>query len=60
MISLPYLLKRENICHISEGLIHMGDRRVFPFEKRFETCSTVEDVATALKAMVTQGEGLCR
>ncbi len=51
------MLKRENICHISEGLIHMGDRRVFPFEKRFETCSTVEDVATALKAMVTQGGG---
>ncbi|HKL60339.1 MAG TPA: translation initiation factor 2 [Sphaerochaeta sp.] len=57
MIALPYLLRKEHICHISDGLIHIGDRRAFPFEKRFEACSTVEEVATAIKAMVTQGGG---
>ena len=57
MIALPYLLRKENICHISDSLIHIGDRRAFPFEKRFEVCSTVEEVATAIKAMVTQGGG---
>lgn len=57
MIGLPYLLKKEHICHISDGRIYIGDRRVFPFEKRFEVCSTVEEVALAIKAMVTQGGG---
>ncbi|NBK21806.1 MAG: translation initiation factor 2, partial [Spirochaetia bacterium] len=37
--------------------LHIGDRRAFPFEKRFETCTSVEEVAAALKAMVTQGGG---
>ncbi len=57
MIRLPYLLRKENICHISDGLIHIGDRRAFPFEKRFEACATVAEVATAIRAMVTQGGG---
>lgn len=57
MVALPYLLKPENICHIAGGRLYIGDRRAFPFEKRFEACSTAEDVATALKAMVTQGGG---
>ena len=57
MITLPYLLRKENICHIADNSIHIGDRRAFPFEKRFETCTTIEEVATALKAMVTQGGG---
>jgi methylthioribose-1-phosphate isomerase len=57
MIGLPYLLRKENICHISDGAVQIGDRRVFPFEKRFEACSSVEEVSTALKAMVTQGGG---
>ncbi len=57
MTTLPYLLKKENICHISDRSLHIGDRRAFPFEKRFERCSSVEEVATALKAMVTQGGG---
>jgi len=57
MITLPYLLRKENICHIADGAVHVGDRRAFPFEKRFESCSTTEEVALALQAMVTQGGG---
>jgi len=57
MITLPYLLRKENICHLSDNRLHIGDRRTFPFEKRFEACSSVEEVSLALKAMVTQGGG---
>lgn len=57
MIELPYLLKKENICYFIDTHVYIGDRRVFPFEKRFEACSCVEDVANAIKAMVTQGGG---
>ncbi len=56
-IALPYLLQKEHICHIADGHIHIGDRRAFPFAKRSEKCATVEQVALALKAMVTQGGG---
>lgn len=57
MIQLPYLLQRENIARLSDGQILIGDRRIFPFEQRFEPCSSVEEVASALRAMVTQGGG---
>lgn len=60
MIELPYLLKHENICRLEGGNILIGDRRVFPFEKRFEVCSSVAQVAQALRSMVTQGEVLLR
>jgi methylthioribose-1-phosphate isomerase len=57
MSDLPYLLRSENICRLEGGKILIGDRRVFPFTRRFEICSTVEEVALALKNMVTQGGG---
>ncbi len=57
MPTLPYLLQQENICRIESDRILIGDRRVFPFEKTFAACSSVEQVATALQQMVTQGGG---
>jgi methylthioribose-1-phosphate isomerase len=57
MMELPYLLKRENICRIEDGRILIGDRRVFPFKRRFEVCTSVEEIAGALQSMVTQGGG---
>lgn len=57
MIALPYLLRKENICYIADGALHIGDRRAFPFERRFEACHSIEEVSFALKAMVTQGGG---
>ncbi len=35
----------------------IGDRRLYPFERSFATCKNVEEIAAALKAMVTQGGG---
>jgi methylthioribose-1-phosphate isomerase len=57
MISLPYLLRSENIVRIEGKQLLIGDRRVYPFEKRFERCSSVPEIASALKRMVTQGGG---
>lgn len=57
MITLPYLLQHENICRLEGKHLLIGDRRAFPFEKRFEVCSSVDQVAESLRAMVTQGGG---
>ncbi|MGH0052791.1 MAG: translation initiation factor 2 [Sphaerochaetaceae bacterium] len=57
MISLPYLLQSENIARIEGIRFLIGDRRVYPFEKRFVSCSTIEEIADALRQMVTQGGG---
>lgn len=57
MMALPYLLESEHICHIGPDGIFIGDRRAFPFERRFEKCTSVEQVALALRHMVTQGGG---
>ncbi|MGD9927006.1 MAG: translation initiation factor 2 [Sphaerochaeta sp.] len=57
MITLPYLLRSENIARIEGKHLLIGDRRVYPFEKRFERCSSIPEVASALKRMVTQGGG---
>jgi methylthioribose-1-phosphate isomerase len=39
-----------------DGLLIL-DRRVFPFERRWVRCRTVEDVARAIEDMVTQSSG---
>lgn len=54
---LPYLLRRENIARYEEGRIFIGDRRKYPFAREFVVCSTVTEVAAAIKGMVTQGGG---
>ncbi|WP_320130314.1 translation initiation factor 2 [uncultured Sphaerochaeta sp.] len=57
MITLPYLLQKENICRFEDATFFIGDRRVFPFEKAFVQCFSVEEIAESLKKMVTQGGG---
>ena len=37
--------------------VRILDRRVFPFEKKFVDCRTVEEVARAIEEMVTQSGG---
>ena len=54
---LPWLLRRENVAVYQEGKVVIGDRRKYPFEKVFVTCSSVEEVAKAIEDMVTQGGG---
>jgi len=54
---LPWLLRRENVAVYADGKVIIGDRRKYPFEKVFVTCTTVEEVARAIEEMVTQGGG---
>lgn len=57
MITIPYLLRHENIVHIEAGHLHIGDRRAYPFARTFVRCSSIEEVAAALGQMVSQGGG---
>lgn len=54
---LPFLLRKENVARYEDGKIIIGDRRAYPFEKVFVTCTTVEEAAVAIEDMVTQGGG---
>jgi methylthioribose-1-phosphate isomerase len=54
---LPFVLNPKNIARFEDGKVYIGDRRKYPFSKEFVTCETVDDVANAIKDMVTQGSG---
>ena len=54
---LPFLLRRENVARYEDRNVLIGDRRKYPFSKEFYVCQSVEDVARAIKEMVTQGGG---
>jgi methylthioribose-1-phosphate isomerase len=54
---LPFVLKRDNVARYEDGVVYIGDRRKYPFEKDFYRCDEVEDVARAIEIMVTQGGG---
>lgn len=54
---LPYILKHDHIARLEDRRIFITDRRVFPFEKTEVMCTGYNDVANAIKAMVTQGGG---
>ena len=54
---LPGFLRSANLCRYEDGRILILDRRRLPFEQEYVECRTVEDVASALSAMVTQGGG---
>lgn len=57
MVHLPFLLTEDGICRLQEGHLFILDRRRYPFERVEVSCRNAEEVATALKAMVTQGGG---
>jgi methylthioribose-1-phosphate isomerase len=54
---LPFILRRENVARYEDGVVVIGDRRKYPFERAFVHCSDVESVARAIETMVTQGGG---
>jgi methylthioribose-1-phosphate isomerase len=54
---LPFVLKRDNVARYEDGVVYIGDRRKYPFEKTFLRCDDVESVARAIEDMVTQGGG---
>jgi len=56
---MGYLLQYENVAWFDEeeGNLRILDRRIFPREKKIVECKTYQDVAKAIKDMVTQSGG---
>ena len=57
MVKTPYLLRHENIARIEDAVLLIGDRRSYPFSEDFVACTTLAQVADALREMVSQGGG---
>jgi methylthioribose-1-phosphate isomerase len=51
------LLKYENVAWYENGAVRILDRRVYPYKKVYVTCRTYEEVAAAIRDMVTQSYG---
>lgn len=56
-LGMPFLLKYENVARYSEGVVRILDRRVYPKEVSFVTCRTYQEVAEAIRNLVTQSAG---
>ncbi|MBR0138998.1 MAG: S-methyl-5-thioribose-1-phosphate isomerase [Firmicutes bacterium] len=54
---LAFMLRYENIAWYEDGAVRILDRRIYPAKTEFVTCSTHEEVAKAIKDMVTQSAG---
>ena len=54
---LAWMLQLENIAWYEDGKVRILDRRIYPVEVRFVTCSDHREVAKAIKGMVTQSAG---
>lgn len=53
----PFLVRRENVARYEGGVLSVLDRRRYPLEVSYVSCSTVEEVARAIEDMVTQSTG---
>ncbi len=56
-LKLPYLLRSKNICYFEGSNFYIGNRKEFPFKKDFVLCKNSNEIAQAIKSMVTQGGG---
>ena len=54
---LAFLLQYENVAWYEDGKVRILDRRVYPREVRFVTCTTYMEVAYAIRDLVTQSAG---
>ena len=54
---LAFLQRYENVAWYESGAVRLLDRRVYPMKTEHVVCRTVEDVARAIRDMVTQSEG---
>ncbi len=54
---LAFMLQYENVAWYESGEIRVLDRRVYPAKTEWVICRSVEDVAEAIKNMVTQSTG---
>lgn len=54
---LPFLIQPSNVSRYEDGSVFILDRRVYPFEVRYEHCRSYEETARAIESMVTQSGG---
>lgn len=54
---LAYMLQFEHVAWYEDGAVRILDRRIYPIRTEFVTCHTYEEVAIAIRDMVTQSEG---
>lgn len=54
---LAFMLKFENVAWYEDGKVSILDRRIYPIEVKKVICTRHEEVADAIKDMVTQSEG---
>jgi len=55
--NLAFMLRYENIAWYEEGLVKILDRRIYPAKTEFVICKSYQEVAKAIKDMVTQSAG---
>lgn len=54
---LAWMLQYENIAWYEDGAVYILDRRIYPIEINKVKCGTHQEVAQAIKDMVTQSAG---
>ncbi|MFT5874526.1 MAG: methylthioribose-1-phosphate isomerase [Clostridium sp.] len=54
---LAFMLKYENVAWYEDGKVRILDRRIYPIEVCFVTCTSHKEVAKAIADMVTQSAG---
>ena len=54
---MPFLLQYENVAWYEDGRVRILDRRCYPTEVSFVTCTDYHEVAQAIRDMVTQSAG---
>ncbi len=54
---LGFLLSYENVAWFDDGRVRILDRRLYPTQVSYLVCQTVDQVADAIAAMVTQSAG---
>ena len=57
---LPKLLRKEVIASIHPDGVHIHNRKVYPGRDEYVIASSVEEIADAMRQMVTQGGGILR
>lgn len=56
-LDLAFMLRFENVAWYENGEVRILDRRIYPIRTEFVTCKHYEEVANAIRDMVTQSEG---
>lgn len=54
---LAFMLRFENVAWYENGTVRILNRTIYPIRTEFVTCHTHQEVAKAIKDMITQSEG---